>query len=239
MDNNNVKPAFVLGIFISIGLAAVGYLIAGGVVKIKALERTIEVKGLSEREVPANIAIWPIKFNEADNDLNKLFTTIQRKNLIIVEFLKRYGFHDKEISTSAPAIFDRQAQEYEGSDKGRFRYSGTSTITVYTENVDSVRKTMGKLVELGKQGIAISGENYQSKTVFMFTKLNDIKPVMIEEATKNARAVAEKFAQDSKSKLGKIRSASQGQFSIEDRDSNTPFIKKIRVVSTLVYYLSD
>jgi hypothetical protein len=98
---------------------------------------------------------------------------------------------------------------------------------------------MGKLVELGKQGIAISGENYESKTVFLFTKLNDIKPVMIEEATKNARTVAEKFAQDSKSKLGRIRSASQGQFSIDDRDSNTPFIKKVRVVSTIQYYLSD
>jgi hypothetical protein len=98
---------------------------------------------------------------------------------------------------------------------------------------------MERLVDLGKQGIAISGENYQSKTVFEFTKLNDLKPVMIEEATKNARAVAEKFAQDSKSRLGKIKSASQGQFSIEDRDSGTHHIKKVRVVSTVEYYLSD
>lgn len=239
MDNNNVKPAFMLGILISIGLAALGYLIGNGIVKIKALERTIEVKGLSEREVPANIAIWPIKFNEADNDLTKLFTTIQSKNAKVIEFLKRSGFKDNEISTAAPAIFDRQAQEYEGSDKGRFRYSGSSTITVYSENVDLVRKTMANLVELGKEGIAISGQNYQSKTDFVFTKLNEIKPIMIEEATKNARAVAEKFAQDSKSKLGKIKTASQGQFSIDDRDSNTPHIKKIRVVSSLSYYLSD
>jgi len=239
MENKNVHSALLLGVFIGIGLAALGYLIAGGIVKLKALERTIEVKGLSEREVPADTAIWPIKFNEADNDLNKLFSTIQRKNSIIVEFLKRNGFQDKELSTSAPAILDRQSQEYEGSDKGKFRYAGSSTITVFTENVDSIRKTMEKLVELGKQGIAISGENYQSKTVFVFTKLNDIKPAMIEEATKNARAVAEKFAQDSKSRLGKIRRASQGQFSIEDRDSSTPFIKKVRVVSTIEYYLSD
>jgi hypothetical protein len=239
MNNRNVNPALVLGIFISLGLAALGYLIAGGIVRIKALERTIEVKGLSEREVPANIAIWPIRFSEADDDLNKLFSTIQRKNSIITEFLEKNGFQEKEISTSAPAIVDRQSQGYEGSNKAKFRYSGSSTITVYTENVDSVRKTMEKLVELGKRGIAISGEDYQSKTVFLFTKLNDIKPVMIEEATKNARAVAEKFAQDSKSRLGRIRSASQGQFSIDDRDSNTPFIKKVRVVSTIQYYLSD
>ena len=98
---------------------------------------------------------------------------------------------------------------------------------------------METLSDIGKKGIAISGEDYESRTVYMFTKLNDLKPAMIEEATKNARAVAEKFAQDSKSKLGKIKSASQGQFSIENRDSSTPHIKRVRVVSTIEYYLYE
>jgi hypothetical protein len=239
MNNKNLGAAFVMGILVCIGLALLGYFIASGIVKLKALERTITVKGLSEREVPANIAIWPIKFSEADNDLNKLFSTIQQKDSIIVEFLKKHGFQDKDISISAPSILDRQSQQYQGSDKDKFRYSGSSTITVYSENVNSVRKTMETLVDLGKQGIAISGETYQSRTVFMFTKLNDLKPAMIEEATKNARAVAEKFAQDSKSRLGRIKTASQGQFSIEDRDSSTPYVKRVRVVSTIEYYLSD
>jgi hypothetical protein len=239
MNNKNIGAALIMGILACIGLALLGYFIAGGIVNLRASERKITVKGLSEREVPANIAIWPIKFSDADNDLNRLFSTIQQKNSTIVEFLKKQGFQERDISISAPAIVDRQSQGYEGSDKAKFRYSGSSTITVYSENVDSVRKTMERLVDLGKQGIAISGENYQSKTVFEFTKLNDLKPVMIEEATKNARAVAEKFAQDSKSRLGKIKSASQGQFSIEDRDSGTPHIKKVRVVSTVEYYLSD
>lgn len=239
MNNKDIRASFVLGAFICIGLALLGYLIAGSVAKFKALDRTVEVKGLSEREVPANIAIWPIKFREADNDLNNLFSTIQRKNAIIVEFLKKHGFQEKEIFTVAPAVIDKQAQEYAESDKGKYRYSGSSTISVYAENADSVRTAMQKLVELGKSGIAISGETYESKTQFLFTKLNDIKPGMIEEATKNAREVAEKFAQDSKSKLGKIKRASQGQFSIEDRDSNTPYIKKVRVVSTVEYYLTD
>jgi len=238
MNNKNLGAAFVMGILVCIGLVLLGFFIGGGIVKLRALERTITVKGLSEHEVPANIAIWPIKFSEADNDLNKIFSTLQQKNSITVEFLKKHGFQDKDISISAPAILDRQSQQ-EASDKAKFRYSGRSTITVYSENVDLVRKTMETLVELGKQGIAISGEDYQSKTVFIFTKLNDLKPVMIEEATKNARAVAEKFAQDSKSRLGKIKSASQGQFSIEDRDSSTPHIKQVRVVSTVEYYLSD
>jgi len=239
MNSRGVRPAFVLGAFVCLGLALLGYSLSRSIVKIKALDRTVTVKGLSEREVPANTAIWPIRFREADNDLNNLLSTVQRKNSIIVEFLKRNGFTEKEIFTSAPAILDRQAQEYVDSEKVKYRYSGSSAITVYTENVDSVGSTMKKLVDLGKQGIAISGEDHQSKTDFLFTKLNEIKPQMIEEATKNAREVAEKFAEDSKSKLGKIKTASQGQFSIDDRDSNTPYIKKIRVVSTVEYYLSD
>lgn len=239
MNNKDTRASFVLGAFICMGLALLGFLIAGSITKIKALNRTVGVKGLSEREVPANIAIWPIKFREADNDLNNLFSTIQRNNAIIIEFLKRHGFKENEILTAAPAVMDRQAQEYAESDRSKYRYSGSSTISVYTENVALVRNTMQKLVELGKVGIAISGETYESKTQFIFTKLNEIKPGMIEEATKNAREVAEKFAQDSKSKLGKIKSASQGQFSIEDRDSNTPYIKKVRVVSTVEYYLTD
>ncbi|MFA6470466.1 MAG: SIMPL domain-containing protein [Candidatus Latescibacterota bacterium] len=235
----DIRPAFVLGIFVCIGLMALGYFVAGGIVKLKALERTIAVKGLSEREVPANIAIWPIKFSEADNDLNKIYSTFQQKNAVIVEYLKANGFQDKEISISPPSIVDKQSQQYEGPVKARFRYSGKSTITVYSENVDLVRKTMATLSDIGKKGIAIAGEDYESRTVYMFTKLNDLKPVMIEEATKNARAVAEKFAQDSKSRLGKIKSALQGQFSIENRDGSTPHIKKVRVVSTVEYYLSD
>jgi hypothetical protein len=239
MNNQDIRAPFILGACICIGLALLGYMISSSVTKLKALQRTVEVKGLSEREVPANIAIWPIKFREGDNDLNNLFSTIQRKNTIIIEFLRRQGFKENEIFTAAPSVMDKQDQEYAESDKSKYRYSGSSTISVYTENVDLVRNTMQKLVDLGKVGIAISGETYESKTQFLFTKLKEIKPGMIEEATKNAREVAEKFAQDSKSRLGKIKKASQGQFSIEDRDSNTSYIKKVRVVSTVEYYLTD
>jgi len=239
MNNRRMGEAFILGALLCIGLALLGYLISGSIIRVKALNRTVTVKGLSERELPANIAIWPIKFSEAGNDLNNLFSKIQRNNSLIIQFLKNSGFRNQEISISAPAIMDRQAQGYADPNKIKFRYSGSSIITVYTGNVDSVRKTMKKLVELGKQGIAISGQDYNSKTEFIFTELNKIKPEMIEEATKNAREVAERFAKDSESKLGKIRHARQGQFSINNRDSNTPYIKKIRVVSTLEYYLSD
>ena len=98
---------------------------------------------------------------------------------------------------------------------------------------------MTELSVLGKQGIVIRGHDYENRTEYLFTGLNDIKPDMIEEATRNARVVAEKFAADSDSSLGKIKQARQGQFSISDRDQNNPHMKKIRVVSTIEYYLSD
>jgi hypothetical protein len=189
--------------------------------------------------MPADVAIWPIKFNEAGNDLAALYATIEKNNALIVAFLEQHGFTDSEISVSVPAIVDRQAQAYNNAGEAQYRYTATSSISVYTQNVDRVRETMDKLVDLGKQGLAIAGQDYEARTQFLFTKLNELKPAMIEEATRNAREVATKFAQDSDSRLGKIKSANQGQFTIEDRDSNTPHIKKVRVVSTVEYYLSD
>ena len=110
---------------------------------------------------------------------------------------------------------------------------------MYTQKVDGVRAALTAVSELGKDGIVLKGDDFQSRTQYIYTKLNDIKPAMIEEATRNAREVAEKFAHDSNSTVGKIKRASQGQFSITDRDQNNPHIKKVRVVSTIVYYLAD
>ncbi len=239
MNNRNIGGPLVLGILICVGLILLGFFISKGIITLRALDRTVVVKGLSEREVPADVAIWPIKYKEVKNDLSELYSTIQEKNSLIMHFLKQSGFKDEEISVSIPSILDRQAQEYRDGAKEEFRYAGSSTITLYTLDVDLTKKTMNDLVELGKRGIAISGQDYETKTEFLFTKLNEIKPIMIEEATRNAREVAEKFARDSGSQLGKIKKASQGQFSIDNRDSNTPHIKKVRVVSTIEYYLSD
>lgn len=236
MGDNKNFPSFILGALLCFGLIILGSSIAGGIIEFKALDRTVTVKGLSEREVNADIAIWPIQFDDAANELNVLSNSIQNKNNTIVEFLKSQGFADKEITVKAPAITDRFAQGY--TSKG-YRYTGKSTINVYTDKVDLVRTSSYKLVDLAKQGIAVTGNNWELSTKYIYTGLNKIKPEMIEEATKNARVVAEKFANDSDSELGKIKRASQGQFSISDRDANTPHIKKVRIVSTLVYYLSD
>lgn len=238
-NGQRTHGAAVLGALICIGLALLGIFTSQAIVRVRSMDRVVTVKGLSEREVPADIAIWPVKFSDTGNNLGALYASIQKKNELVVEFLKDSGFDEDEITVSVPSINDRQAQGYGGSQPQEFRYYGSSIITVYSTQVETVRQAMSKLVDLGKQGMVISGQDYDARTEFLFTGLNDIKPGMIEEATKNAREVAEKFAADSQSRLGKIRTAKQGQFSINNRDSTTPHIKKVRVVSTITYYLSD
>ena len=239
MENKQFGAALALGAFLCLGLALLGTQIYRGVTAVKSLERAVSVKGLSEREVPADVAIWPIKFSDVGNDLSALFASVGEKNALVTVFLKENGFRDEEISISVPAVNDRQAQGYADAARMPFRYAANSTITVYSLKVDQVRTAMSRIMELGKRGLALVGEDYGVRPEFIFTKLNDLKPPMIEEATRNAREVAEKFAKDSNSRLGKIRTANQGLFSISDRDSNTPHIKKVRVVSTVEYYLSD
>lgn len=236
-NNRYVMESALLGVFLFAGLLGAAYLLADSVIDIKKMERTVEVKGLSEREVPADIAIWPISFNMADNDLVNLYRTIEQQNAKVVVFLKTRGFTDDEITISPPSVVDKLAREYDSSYASRFRYTASSTITVYTNQVDLARESMNKVVDLGREGIAIAGDNYN--TQFIYSQLNQIKPEMIEEATRNARQAADKFAKDSDSGLGKIRRANQGTFSIENRDSSTAHIKKVRVVSTVEYYLSD
>jgi hypothetical protein len=146
---------------------------------------------------------------------------------------------ESEITLTPPVIVDKAAQRYGESPRAEFRYTALQTVTVYSGAVEKVRGMMTGLASLGRQGIAITGGEYDNAPEYLFTRLNDVKPEMIQEATTKAREVAQKFASDSASSLGKIRSASQGQFTIEPRDKNNPHIKKVRVVSTVEYYLSD
>lgn len=230
--------SFIAAALLAIGFATGGYFIGTGWVDAKALERTVTAKGLSEREVPADIAIWPIVFSVADNSLEPLVKTVESQTERVRGFLTQAGFSAEEITANPPTITDKQAQSY-GGNTAPFRYLAQTTVTVYSTNIDATLRAREKLLDLGKAGITVNQDGYQAQTQYLFQGLNDIKPAMIEEATRNARAVAEKFAADSGSRLGKIRRARQGQFSISDRDSNNPHIKKVRVVSTLEYYLAD
>lgn len=235
--NVSTTSALILAAGLILGLLGLGYCLGQGALAVKALERTVVVKGLAELEQPADIVIWPIQFTGADNNLPALYTSVEADTRAIIEFLRERGIQDSEISTSVPAITDKLAQQYGGGGVD-LRYTAVQTVTVYSSRVDSVRLVINQLSQLGKRGIAFSGGGYPS-TEYLFTGLNAVKPAMIEEATRAAREVAEKFAEDSNSKLGKIKSASQGQFSISDRDNNNPHIKNLRVVSTVEYYLSD
>ena len=233
------RSLVVVGASLTLGFIALGWLLGHAIIKVKKLDRTVVVKGLSEREVPADVAIWPLTFQDANNDLGALFGSLQRKNDEITAFLTGHGIAKDAISVGAPTVTDLYAQNYGNKSDVVYRYTASSTVTVYSTDVEAVRKAMKDVIALGKEGVALSGEGYQSQTQFEFSGLSKLKPEMIEEATKNARAVAEKFAEDSNSTLGRIKSAQQGQFSIENRDSTTPQIKKVRVVSTLEYYLVD
>jgi len=238
-ENLPTRNAVILALGLVIGLSALGSLLASAAIKYRELERTVTVKGLSVREFPADVVIWPIQFTSASNELGELYQSVDRNANLINEFLLHNGIEQAAISRAEPAIVDKSAQQYGGGTPAPFRFTATQAVTVYSKEIELVRGVKAKLSELGKKGIVFNGSNYDSQTDYLFTSLNDIKPEMIEEATENARSVALKFAGDSNSRLGKIKSASQGQFSINPRDKNNPHIKKVRVVSTVQYYLID
>ncbi|NNE34581.1 MAG: SIMPL domain-containing protein, partial [Rhodothermales bacterium] len=195
--------------------------------------------GLSEREVPADIVLWPIQFTAAGNDLTQIYEKLEADAGEIRAFLASHGIPDSEISLSTPAIVDKLAGQYGGNGQVSLRYSAQQTISVYSSQVDTVREAISGLIRLGRAGIVFARPDYGNETQYVFTGLNDVKPSMVEEATHNARSVALKFAKDSESRLGKIKRANQGQFSVSSRDSQTPQTKKVRVVSTIEYYLAD
>ena len=234
MNKQKNTAAFI----IATGLIVLGNQIKKGIDNFVAKDRVVTVKGLAEMEVPANKVTWPLMYKEVGNDLSTLYNKISHTNKAIVDFLKNKGIAEDEISINAPEIIDMQAERYVGENK-TYRYNVTTVITVTSNKVDLVRSLISEQGELLKQGIAITGGDYRYNIQYDFTSLNEIKPQMIEEATKNAREAAQKFAKDSDSELGKIKRANQGQFSISNRDANTPYIKNIRVVTTIDYSLED
>lgn len=228
------NSSVISAIIVAIGIVILGFCLKAGIDNIAFRDREVTVRGLAEREVPADLVTWPISYSLAGNSLPTLYDQVSANNATIVKFLTSNGISPEEISVNPPDSYDATSNRYR-SDSFSYNYSINCTVTVTTKKVDKVRELLNRQSELLKEGIAFSNSyiNYQ------FTGLNKIKPEMIAEATKNARAAADQFAADSESRVGKIKTASQGQFSIEDSDSSTPFIKKVRVVSTIIYYLED
>lgn len=229
----------IVALAIVISFALLGGFFVKGLLDHRGMERTVNVKGLSEQEFLADTVIWPIQFVSATNNLEEIYQQIDEGTQSITQFLESKGITADEITVGAPSVTDKSAQTWSSGEPAEFRYTATQTITVYSNRVEEIRAMMSSVSELGRQGIALSSDNYQARPEYLFTRLNDVKPDMIEEATKNAREVAEKFADDSNSELGKIKYAQQGLFSIQDRDQHNPHLKKVRVVTTVEYYLSD
>lgn len=233
------KGKFYSGLFVMIGLVVLGMMMPRAVDKFRSFDRTVNVKGLCEKEVKADKVIWPVVYRIMANDVQSVYDQTDSNNAAIIDFLKAGGIKDSEITVSVPEISDKYATEY-GSNDRAFRYIAKNVITVYTSDVDAVLALMSRQSDLLKKGIVTGGSNqWENPVEFKYEGLNSIKPQMVEEATRNARETALKFAKDSGSKLGKIKTANQGTFTITDRDSNTPYIKQVRVVTSVTYYLKN
>lgn len=226
----------VPAIFIALGLAVLGLFLYSAINNIAYRDRQVVVRGLAEKEVMANKVTWPLVVKTLGNDLTQLYQQLNSNNTTVVKFLTDNGISAKEISVGAPTVYDKDAQTYQTD--AAYRYNVTEIITVTTTQVEKVNALVKRQGELLKLGVALSSD-YENRITYEYTDLNKVKPGMIAEATKNAREAAAKFAEDSESNVGRIKAASQGQFSIEDRDAFTPWIKNIRVVTTVTYYLDE
>ncbi|MGM9716507.1 MAG: SIMPL domain-containing protein [Prevotella sp.] len=234
MKNNRIYEAAIM----AIAIVVLGLCIKWGIDDFANKDRKVTVKGLAEKEVEADKVTWPILSKEMGNNLPELYNLIAMKQAKIKKFLVDAGIKETEISVNASKVIDMNADQYSNNTRP-YRYIITSIITVTSGNVKLVRSIIARQGELLKQGIAIVGGDYENPTVYEYVSFTSMKPKMMEEAISNAEKTAQQFAENSHSKLNKIVSADQGQFSIEDRDQNTPWIKKVRVVTTVTYSLKD
>jgi len=237
MPEKSVSSSFVLGVFIAAGLIGMAFFLSDAVLRVKGMERSVAVKGLAEKEVKADTAIFPIRFQNVAPTMDSLSDKMKLSTLQITDFLHKLGFTSNEITIAPPQFSDRLSQSYNNNFNEKVRFSADSMITVYSKKVDNVVKLQRELYLLTEKGVFARNDAYETR--YIFTGLNTIKPEMIEVATKNARSAASKFAKDSNSILGKIKHASQGYFSINNRDPSTPYIKRVRVVTNVSYYLND
>lgn len=225
---NSVLAAAIL----AAGLSLSGYFVFKGISKYSDKDRCVTVKGLSEREVLANHVTWPMSIEVEGNNLDNLLADLTKKKDTVVEFLLENGLDKKELTVSSPDITDRIY--FDDFKKYKSRYIINMDITVNTSKVEKMLELKNRQMELLTRGVRISSEDY--RTEYEYVNLADLKPEMVEEATKSARAVALKFAEDAGCDLGSIRDATQGQFTI-DNQYYRPQYKQIRVVTTISYYL--
>ncbi|KQW79667.1 SIMPL domain-containing protein [Brevundimonas sp. Root1279] len=237
MNNEKLIPAAVFGGLLALGLIGGGWFIGQGVVNARVGDRSVSVRGLAERDVKADLAILPLRFTVSGEVLSDVQARIDNDLAIVRRFLAQQGYPDAAVTLGRLEVSDTQAQAYGAAD-GRPRFILSQTVIVRTNDVDRVQATSRAMNDLVRQGVLL--QDYTGPS-YVFTKLNDVRPAMIAEATASARTGAEQFAKDSGTAVGSIREASQGYFEILPRDqtgdeSQSPD-KKVRVVTTISYRL--
>jgi len=239
-----------LGVLLALGLIIGGWVMGAQIKATRLGDRYVSVRGLVERKVKSDLAIWPINYKEAGDDLSAVYEKTETDRQAILVFLAQQGIQPQEIQFGVVRVVDNQANEY-GSGRAPKRYIVEQQITVHTSRVDQVAATAQKTMSLVRKGIVLGGNAGEGLT-YKFTGLNSIKPDMITEATRNARVAADRFAADSGSRVGSIRQANQGIFSISSADeaggtgdegegggtgADSSLMKTVRVVTSVEYYL--
>ncbi|MBQ4493178.1 MAG: SIMPL domain-containing protein [Elusimicrobiaceae bacterium] len=233
---------YIAFLILALGILGAGFAIGCYYYHAKMDNNFVVVKGLAEQDVKADLAVWDLKYVLTGNDVIALQKKLTEQQNIIVNHLKKQGFEDSEINIGRLNTNDLTANPYRSEQLGT-RFILNQTITISSKKVELVEKSIGTLSELVAQGIIFDNQEYSSPVAYIFTKLNDIKPQMLSTATEKAKAAANEFAKSSGTKVGKIHRAQQGVFSILPREEapgvmeSQQINKKVRVVSTIEYYL--
>ncbi|HDQ40943.1 MAG TPA: SIMPL domain-containing protein [Desulfonatronum sp.] len=241
MHNDSLKTLFA-AVLLTIGLALCGWFIGQGFVHSRLDDKFVTVKGVAERTVRADLAIWPMRFVATGNDLTQVHASLDADARKVVEFLLRHGISREAVELQSLEVTDVMAQAYR-SGPVESRFILAQTMVARSGNVDTIAQASQRVNELVDAGVVLSAEYGPGGPVYLFTSLNDVKPEMIAEATLNAREAAQQFATDSGSRLGDIRRANQGVFQIlgrndiPDLQEHKQIEKTVRVVSTIDYYL--
>jgi uncharacterized protein len=242
-DSISPMTAFLL----AVGMVLAGWFVGHGFAEAHAGDRYVTVKGISERDVEADLAIWPLRVNVASDDLAKAHADLQKSDALIREFLGRQGLDPNGAQIQGFSVRDANADQYRTERAVGARFVINETLVVRSTEPQKIQAATEKVGELVQAGVVLSSSDdfRSSGATYIYSGLNEIKPEMIAEATARAREGAEQFARDSGSRVGAIRRASQGTFEILPRDrvpgasEDNQLEKTVRVVSTVDYLLED
>lgn len=247
MQNTQIQKLNILAaIVLALGIAIAGFFVGTGIIKNKTADRYVSVRGSAEKEVEADFAVWNLKFVNTGNDLPALLKKAESDLKTVTEFLEKNNITNTEYDATSYDVIDQQAQLYRAPGEIQNRYIVSQNIMITSNDTKKIAEVSKKTSEVINAGVILYDEqNPSNSPQYYFTKLNDSKPEMIAEATKNARAAAEQFAKDSGAQVGQIRTASQGLFSINAIGNTDNYQyemrqrkKQIRVVTTIEFYLN-